>query len=415
MRISKLWSAVCAAAFLPGFLSVRAQDNPAQAAARAALMEKMSELNSQPSPPTNQKMAPSVIVAPSAAIQAQPAPPVNKPVATAVPPPVETKPALAPMPSGTPPVPAGANDSPAQAAARAALMAKMGELNAQQTPPANPGLAPVVLSPSGAAAEQTGPPTKATTSSPPPVVTKPVPAPAPPGANDTPAQAAARAALMAKMSGLNAQQTQTANPVPSSGAVTVTNAGQEQPGQPAKATTVPRRSVTPKPAKPQAAPRVTTAPKTTPPPATAAAPVQKIKPVAAPVRAADNSGFTPVPPPSNPGVQAGAQPAAAGTPPLSYQWRFNQQPAPTPPPKATAAPPAKPAAPAVAPAVKSPPLPANASYPGKTLGFPAIGAPPPPVSAQQQADLQALLGKYMANQISPEEYQKERAAILAKP
>src|ERR1019366_2974297 len=125
MRISKLWSAVCAAAFLPGFLSVRAQDNPAQAAARAA------------------------------------------------------------------------------------LMAKMGELNAQQTPPANPGLAPVVLSPSGAAAEQTGPPTKATTSSPPPVVTKPVPAPAPPetppapaGANDTPAQAAARAALMAKMSGL---------------------------------------------------------------------------------------------------------------------------------------------------------------------------------------------------------------------
>jgi hypothetical protein len=422
MRISKLWSAVCAAAFLPGFLSVRAQDNPAQAAARAALMEKMSELNSQPGPPTNQKMAPSVIVAPSAAIQAQPAPPVNKPVAAAVPPPVETKPALAPMPSGTPPAPAGANDSPAQAAARAALMAKMGELNAQQTPPANPGLTPVVLSPSGAAAEQTGPPTKATTSSPPPVVTKPVPAPAPPetppapaGANDTPAQAAARAALMAKMSGLNAQQTQTANPVPSSGAVTVTNAGQEQPGEPAKATTVPRRSVTPKPAKPQAAPRVITAPKTTPPPATAAAPVQKTKPVAAPVRSADNSGFTPVPPPSNPGVQAGAQPAAAGTPPLSYQWRFNQQPAPTPPPKATAAPPAKPAAPAVAPAVKPPPPPANASYPGKTLGFPPIGAPPPPVSAQQQADLQALLGKYMANQISPEEYQKERAAILARP
>ncbi len=69
--------------------------------------------------------------------------------------------------------------------------------------------------------------------------------------------------------------------------------------------------------------------------------------------------------------------------------------------------------PAVAPVVKPPP--ANANYPGKSLGFAPIVAPPPPVSAQQQTELQALLMRYEANQISPEEYQKERAAILAGP
>jgi len=402
MRISKLWSAVCAAAFLPGFLSVRAQDNPAQAAARAALMEKMSESNSQPGPPP--------------AITAQPAPPVNKPVATSVPPPVERKSAFAPIPIGTP---AGANDTPAQIAARAALMAKMSELNTQQPPPANPGLAPTVLSPSGAAAEQAGPPAPAMTASPPPVATKPVPAPDSPemrpasaDANDNSAQAAARAALMAKMSASNALQTQTANPVPASGAVTVTNAGQKQSDQPAKAMTTSPPPATPARAtthlaSPKPAVRETNSP-------TASAPVRakKAKPVATPVASTDSSGFTPVPPPSNP---AGAQPAVSGPTPLSYPPQVKQQPAATPPPKVTAASPAKPVAPAVAPVAKPPSPPAKANYPGKAMGFPPVEAPPPPVSAQQQADLQALLARYMANQISPEEYQKERAAILARP
>ena len=35
--------------------------------------------------------------------------------------------------------------------------------------------------------------------------------------------------------------------------------------------------------------------------------------------------------------------------------------------------------------------------------------------AQKVAELQALLAKYMANQVTPEEYQKARAAILAEP
>jgi hypothetical protein len=38
-----------------------------------------------------------------------------------------------------------------------------------------------------------------------------------------------------------------------------------------------------------------------------------------------------------------------------------------------------------------------------------------PVSADIEAQLQELNAKYMANQISPEEYHKRRAEILAKP
>jgi hypothetical protein len=288
MRISKLWSAICAASFLAGALAVRAQDNPAQAAARAALVEKMGEPNAQPSPPTNQMMAPAIVVTPSGTAVAQPSPPANQTTATATPP-------------ETPPAPAGANDTPAQAAARAALMEKMGQPDAQQNRPAN-----------------------AMTASPPPV--KPMPA-----------------------------ETQPAS-VPA-----------------VHKTTSPRAAV---------------------------APVRTTKPVTAPVPSADNSGiFTPVPPPSNPGVQPGVNAAPTGTPPSSYQW---QNP-----------PPAKPAAPAVAPAVK--PVPANAGYAGKILGFKPVEAPPPPVSAQKVAELQALLARYMANQVSPDEYQKERAAILAEP
>jgi hypothetical protein len=44
-----------------------------------------------------------------------------------------------------------------------------------------------------------------------------------------------------------------------------------------------------------------------------------------------------------------------------------------------------------------------------------IDVPPPPVSAKKEAELQALLAKYMADQVTPEEYQKARAAILAEP
>lgn len=41
-------------------------------------------------------------------------------------------------------------------------------------------------------------------------------------------------------------------------------------------------------------------------------------------------------------------------------------------------------------------------------------APPLPITAAQQAQLQELLAKYMANEISPEEYHTQRAAILGE-
>ena len=75
----------------------------------------------------------------------------------------------------------------------------------------------------------------------------------------------------------------------------------------------------------------------------------------------------------------------------------------------------KPAAPEAKPVAVPPSKPANLSYPGKELGLKPIMAPPPPVSAAKDAQLQALLEKYEANQITPDQYQAERAKILAEP
>jgi len=47
------------------------------------------------------------------------------------------------------------------------------------------------------------------------------------------------------------------------------------------------------------------------------------------------------------------------------------------------------------------------------LGLKPIVAPPLPITSAQQAELQALLEKYEANAITPEQYQVERAKILA--
>jgi hypothetical protein len=52
---------------------------------------------------------------------------------------------------------------------------------------------------------------------------------------------------------------------------------------------------------------------------------------------------------------------------------------------------------------------------GNEPGFAPIVAPPLPISAAKQQQLAALLAQYEADQISPEEYHKQRAAILAGP
>jgi hypothetical protein len=53
-------------------------------------------------------------------------------------------------------------------------------------------------------------------------------------------------------------------------------------------------------------------------------------------------------------------------------------------------------------------------YLGKGMGLQPMEPPPPPVSATQEAELHALLRKYMANLITPEQYQAERAKIMAE-
>jgi hypothetical protein len=177
MQISKLLPMVCAAAFFAGLVSVRADDNPAQAAARASLMEKMNESDVSPAP-TNTETPPPMVVAPSGAEQQAPpvtttTPPVETPpVAPAEPQPALTAPATSeatPTPGVTPiqtpepaatmtPAPNQSNpaapattsaDNEAQAAARAALLEKMNQ--DAQTGPEHP----ILINSSGVVPEQT--------------------------------------------------------------------------------------------------------------------------------------------------------------------------------------------------------------------------------------------------------------------
>jgi hypothetical protein len=415
MRISNLCSAVSAAAFLAaflaGFTAARAQDNPAQAAARATLMEKLGGLNAQPSPPTNRVTVPAVVVTPSGAAGAQPSPPTNPPSATATLP-VQMQATPAPIPPAAPLTPAGANDTPAQAATRGALMEKMGELNAQQTQPANPHLAPIVMTPSSAAAQL---PATETTAPPPPVEPQPAPAAAPmvtpmvpASAGDTPAQAAARAALVEKLSQPNVQPTPPIEQNKTAPTMIMPPSEATLPSVPAnQPATIP----TPPPVESQPALAAT-------PPMTPVVPASAgDTPAQAAARAALMEKMGELNARQNQPANS-ASTSRVVIPPAAAQPQAVQPTTPAPvvataPPAKPVAPPAKPVAPPVAPAVK--PSPANENYAGKSLGFPPIEAPPPPISAQKEAALQALLGKYMANEITPEEYQKERAAILAQP
>jgi hypothetical protein len=71
---------------------------------------------------------------------------------------------------------------------------------------------------------------------------------------------------------------------------------------------------------------------------------------------------------------------------------------------------------AAAPAVAAPQTaPATNDYIGRALGLKETAAPALPISAGKEARLQALLEKYKADQLTPEEYHQQRAAILAEP
>ena len=49
-----------------------------------------------------------------------------------------------------------------------------------------------------------------------------------------------------------------------------------------------------------------------------------------------------------------------------------------------------------------------------TLSFPPLQPPPPAVSATKQQQLDELLRKYMADEITPEQYHDQRARILGE-
>jgi hypothetical protein len=71
--------------------------------------------------------------------------------------------------------------------------------------------------------------------------------------------------------------------------------------------------------------------------------------------------------------------------------------------------------PKVKPGVMSATNQIGAIYTGRELGLKPLESPPLPITATQEAQLQALLAKYKANQITPDEYQRQRAEILAQP
>ena len=68
-------------------------------------------------------------------------------------------------------------------------------------------------------------------------------------------------------------------------------------------------------------------------------------------------------------------------------------------------------APTPAPVAKSP-EPVKVTLPVSPM---AIAAPPLPISAEKHQKLNDLLAKDKADQLTPDEYQKQRAAILAEP
>jgi hypothetical protein len=217
-------------------------------------------------------------------------------------------------------------------------------------------------------------------------------------ADDTPSQAAARAALEAKMNALNAPQAPPDAIVSANGL------------QPA---------VTNDAAAAQQALDAKMAELNTPPPPKIpadASPAEKaldakMAELNAPVKSVQTSAPASVTPASSEEIEK----AKASLEQKMSQ--LNQQsPKPSPPAPVVAAPtPAKPAAPEIPPAAEKPLNPASVNYPGKTLGLKPIAAPPLPISADKQAQLQALDAKYMANQITPEEYHKQRAEILGLP
>ena len=68
-----------------------------------------------------------------------------------------------------------------------------------------------------------------------------------------------------------------------------------------------------------------------------------------------------------------------------------------------------------APKPAAPTVTASKADVGNLIGLQQSTAPALPISGSKEMRLQALLQKYQSDQVSPEEYHKQRAAILAEP
>ena len=239
---------------------------------------------------------------------------------------------------------------------------------------------------------------------------------------DNPAQAAARAALMEKMNELYAQpQNQTSSPSASKMQAS-TNAGEASPAsiivttngatveQPAPAVTNLPPAPEPMPETIPAATNVAEVPPAmpvtnsvpTPEPAPAMTNTTEVPPAPETVSTVTNAAEVPPAMPmtnSTPVVEHAPAPAPAMT---NTALRIQPDAVGTAQPKEK-------------PVKVKPSEPAKASSPTQNPAFQPIQAPPLPISTSKEAQLQALDAKYKADQITPAEYQAQRAAILAEP
>ena len=300
------------------------------------------------------------------------------------------------------------NDTPAQAAARAALMQQMNQMDTEQAPgSSNSVTAPVAPSNS------------------PPVEQAPPTAQEPPAAQESPAAQAP-----------SAEQAPPVVQPPPAGVQAPSAAVQAQPAAPAIAQPTPQFSTN--------IPVVTT-PETGPVmPETKGMPDTNVMPETSEPTMAEEKSLT-------------NSTAANVLPPPSVltndaaQYPVNPPMAPLPPPQVEAPETTQMQTPAMidqthpvlVPGTDSgaawpKPVPSNTSAqqstPGMVTGqgaslsqegqgtnsagiqgFAPITAPPLPITPEKRSELQNLLSRYMANQITPVQYQEERARIMAEP
>ena len=256
------------------------------------------------------------------------------------------------------------NDTPAQAAARAALMQQMNQMDAEQAPgSSNSVTAPVA--PSNAPAAQSPPVAQPTPqfSTNVPVVTPPETGPVgmsdTKGMPETNVMPEASEPAMAEEKGLTNNTAAITLPPPS----VLTNDASQYPVNPPMA-----------PLPPPQAEAVTPAP--TPTQTLSVTEQTQTHPVAVPM--SGSGGEWPTPVPSNAAAQQ-FTPGMATSPGAS----LSQEGLDT----------------------NSTPI----------QSYAPINAPPLPISPEKQSELQNLLSRYMANQITPVQYQEERARIMAEP